>query len=96
MDTAELNQDIDIKRFEYILNAQVAYEVTKYINNAIKPTIDSLVKDIASEAVKNWTTHIKAELEAMSYSTKIQINFVENVVNTVMKESPVNIEVNKG
>ena len=91
--TEDRNQEI--KRFEYILNKQVQYEVTRYINNAIKPTIDKIVAEVSEEAVRNWTSHIQLELEAMSYSTNIQINFVEHVVKTVMKENDIKIEVRK-
>lgn len=88
-----INPEEDIKRFEHILRGQVEFEVERYINNALHPTIKSIVKRVATDAVKNWTQHIKLELDASTYSTRIQINFVENVVKTVMKESDIKIEV---
>lgn len=83
----------DIKRFEIMLQHSVEAQVTEYINNAIRPTIDSLVSQVAAEATKNWAGHIRLELEALSNSTRIQINFVENVVKTMMKENDIKIEV---
>ena len=81
----------DVKRFEYMLKASVEAEVREYVGNLIKPKVDSIVKEVADEAVKNWTQHVRMELDAMSMATHIEINFVEHVVKTVMKESPITI-----
>jgi hypothetical protein len=91
--TTELQNDVKI--FEKILSIAVESEVKKEIHKTITPIVETLVKKVAEEATKKWSYAVKKEFIAEDMSTRIQINFVENIVKTVFKENDISIEVNK-
>ena len=86
--------------YEKLIKEQLIKKVEEKLHASIKDDIDKTIKDLAIEAVSTWAVEMKAmnEHDAMnpfSSGTKIQIDFVENIIRTIEKENDISITVNK-
>ena len=92
--------DIDNKSettlYEKMITEQLEEEISNTIYDLVQPKIDNMVKELAAEAVKSWSTQMYMSKEpGYDMKTNIQIEFVENIIRTETKVNPISIEVIK-
>ena len=70
-------------------------EVEERIKQDIMPDIENTIKDLAIEAVHKWTIRMNTQKEHTGFDviTNVQVNFVEEVFNKIIKENVTNITV---
>ncbi len=94
MATNNLTPDMEVRVAERAIQYHVQKEVEQYIHNLIKPKLDKTIKSLATDAVAKWAKiDYKSQLDAdpLSMTTHIKVSFVEHIVKTVMKDSPISI-----
>lgn len=92
-------QQHELKLIEKTLIKTTTIEVEKAIESIVMPNIKKIIKECAAEATKDWIVRYKeyknSADDPFNTITNIKIDFVENVVKTVMKENDIKIEVAK-
>ena len=96
MNTNVPNINREITIYEQMITKQLEVEVSNAIHDFVENHMNKVVQELAVEAVKNWAIQIQIskDFDGFNNQTNIQINFVENVVKTLMKENPISIKVN--
>ncbi len=84
-----------ITLYEEMITKQLEVEVSNAIHDFVTDHIDTIVSELAAETVKKWSTSMYMQKEpGYDQKTNIQINFVENIIQTVMKDHDISITVN--
>lgn len=97
--TAMMPENNQMTLYEEMITKQLKIEVSNKIAEFIDNYIDTVVNELAAEAVRNWSIQMKSQ-KSMSNGfdnkTEIQINFVENIVRTIEVPNDIEIKVNTG
>ncbi len=96
-DYGNQQQKIDHQLLTELMTRQLRMDVESFIYKQIQPHVKGLVKQLAAEAVKSWATNIRTEkvmVDPFDQTTRIEINFVEEIIRTEVRESDIKIVVN--
>ncbi len=95
IDTAEIKRQEKHDSFTEGIKTLLINEVEKKIKQDIMPTVEDKIKDLAIEAVHQWTVRMNAVQDHTGFEriTNVQINFVEKIFNKVIQENVTNITV---
>ena len=84
---------------DYMMEAlmkSLELEVQKVMEEAILPNIKKIIKKSAVNAVKTWSVNFhQKNLIENPYESTYQIQFVDNIIKTVMVDNPIKTEVQK-
>ena len=93
--TIKTDPNSEVKFLEDFLKKQFEYEVEVAIRDIIMPDINKKIKQLATEAIRNWSSKINIEksMNEFGAETNIIVNFTENIINKVIEERKINIQV---
>ena len=80
---------------EGALKRQLETEVSNYLYDLVEDRVNKMINEFAVNAVKNWSTQVKSQEDFRTKEISIEVNFIENIIKTVMKENDISITVNK-
>ena len=86
----------NVKIYERMLHEVLVADVIVEIEKQIMPKIKANIKQLAVESVNHWALHMKMQKKqnlGYDMTTEISIDFVENVVRTVIQESDIKIKM---
>jgi len=83
----------EVAMLEDMLKRQVEAEVSNYIYDMVQPKVDSMINELATQAVKEWSVNLGKGYDAKSMETRIMVNFVNNIIKTIAVPNDIKIEV---
>ena len=90
-----LKYDLASSKGHSLLEQALIQKVKAYLRNKALEEVEKDIEDIAIEAVKAWSEFsISQSPDLLAYDTNINIQFVEKVIRTEMKDHPIQITVN--
>ncbi len=83
-----------ISVYEAMITRQLRAEVSNAIYDFVHEHINTVVSDLAAEAVKQWAVQMQmGKQPGFEQKVNIQVHFVEEVINKVVQESNIKINV---
>lgn len=87
-DSSKLNRDFSLLEQVLIDKAE------QYLENQVIESLKADIRNIATDAVKTWAEYrFSLEPRADSFDTNINIQFVEKIIKTQMRDNPIKITV---
>lgn len=85
----------DNKEVHTLLEQALIAKTKRYLENKALKAIQEDIEQIATDAVKSWVEFRVAQVpDMMGMEMNINIQFIEKVIRTEMKDHPIKITVN--